>query len=239
MLTNNIFLTLLFYWHWHVDGQFNTPPTVNVSSPPATTIPAVTAFQLMEHGRRLHGLESRMELLLESVAEIRRNVAAISDISTNVAELRRNVAAIPDISTNVAAIHANITAVKKILTGDVIRFPKPSYGDENTTRYLVQGHVEILHDNVWGTVCDDSLDDHGEAHGNRVANLICMMGGYQGGRYDRGRYKQPSAPKATKIWLDWFYCSGTESSLGECVRHREWGDSNCNHDEDIGIRCYI
>ena len=31
-------------------------------------------------------------------------------------------------------------------------------------------------------------------------------------------------------------CTGHENSLTEC-RHREWGEENCGHYEDVGVMC--
>lgn len=41
---------------------------------------------------------------------------------------------------------------------------------------------------------------------------------------------------AGRIWLDEVYCSGSESSIGEC-KHREWGSHDCGHSEDVSINC--
>ena len=43
-------------------------------------------------------------------------------------------------------------------------------------RSYIQGHVEILHENVWGTICDDDFD-------NNDATVICKMAGYSVGEY--------------------------------------------------------
>lgn len=32
------------------------------------------------------------------------------------------------------------------------------------------------------------------------------------------------------------FCTGRENALEECV-HRPWGDTNCNHIEDVVVRC--
>jgi len=43
-------------------------------------------------------------------------------------------------------------------------------------------------------------------------------------------------PGRGPIWVDQLGCSGTESSLLECSK-LPWAKHNCNHTEDVGIRC--
>ena len=41
---------------------------------------------------------------------------------------------------------------------------------------------------------------------------------------------------AGEIWLEDVVCDGTESSIDEC-QHSDWGSHDCNHTEDVSIRC--
>jgi len=396
-------------WYWTTTGR---PYTTDGPGPGPR----------FDHVRRLNNMEFQFEKLSRNVAKILQIIQHIPSI-TGVDEILKEVQQIPQI--------------KKILTGAVIRFPSPEYGDENAVRYYVQGHVEILHNNEWGTICDHSFNDPGscfeigidyyghdiigraprtssavecqskcantrgcsyftwktgshhcwlkksdqgrrkaddvvsgparcagvagtgvqeygtwrltftraefqrhfgnrleiklsrngilqarlerieyslkevacsnsnfsshlgwrcfkpiddyyefvgylriqpdgkmevhafintgywdpncqssyhgmpkyclgatgmkvEGSGDKNANVLCQMGGYKSGVYHGGRYKQRNAPKAQRIWLDQAYCrSGNETSIGNCDLHNGWGYNNCNHNEDVGIRCYI
>jgi len=199
-------------WYWTTTGR---PYTTDGPGPGPR----------FDHVRRLNNMEFQFEKLSRNVAKILQIIQHIPSI-TGVGEILKEVQQIPQI--------------KKILTGAVIRFPSPQYGDENAVRYYVQGHVEILHDNQWGTLCDDSFDDYSGYSGDKNANVLCRMGGYKSGVYHWGRYKQRHAPKAQRIWLDDVYCSsGNETSIGNCNLYNGWGYNNCNHNEDVGIRCYI
>ena len=39
-----------------------------------------------------------------------------------------------------------------------------------------------------------------------------------------------------QIWMDDLNCDGSETSLAEC-EHYGWGQSNCDHDEDVSVSC--
>jgi hypothetical protein len=91
------------------------------------------------------------------------------------------------------------------------------------------GRVELFHNGIWGTVCDDNWDIND-------ANVACRQLGY------------PNATRALQgsninvldgigqIWLDDVDCAGDEKSLANCT-HRGWGIHNCRHSEDAGVEC--
>ena len=103
---------------------------------------------------------------------------------------------------------------------------------ESTTVRLVngdsenEGRVEVLHDDVWGTVCDDSWD-------NVDATVVCRSLGYESGiALVDNEFGDGSDP----IWLDEVECNGAENSLEDCPKS-DWGDEDCFHFEDAGVRC--
>nr|XP_060636605.1 deleted in malignant brain tumors 1 protein-like [Anolis sagrei ordinatus] len=89
------------------------------------------------------------------------------------------------------------------------------------------GRVEVLHNGVWGTVCDDSW-------GMEEARVVCRQLGCatavaatRTAHFGRGD---------GRIWLDEVRCTGTESALSQCPA-RSWGENDCHHGEDAGVVC--
>jgi deleted-in-malignant-brain-tumors protein 1 len=95
-------------------------------------------------------------------------------------------------------------------------------------RVAREGRLEVLYNNVWGTVCDDYFNNND--NGARVA---CFMLGY--GRVGRVIGNQYGPGNGT-IWLDNVQCTGAETSLVDCA-HNAFGSSDCTHSEDVSISC--
>ena len=94
-------------------------------------------------------------------------------------------------------------------------------------RDYLEGLLEVYHDGVWGTVCDDGWDAS-------ETNVVCRE--LSLGRAVTGVSLRHIKKGTGKLWLDDVFCVGNEDSLVKC-RHRPWGQSNCQHNEDVVLRC--
>ncbi|XP_032869704.1 deleted in malignant brain tumors 1 protein-like, partial [Amblyraja radiata] len=89
------------------------------------------------------------------------------------------------------------------------------------------GRVEILFNNSWGTVCDDSW-------GLADANVVCRQLGCGSALWTPGA--ATIAPASGDIWLDEVKCTGSESFLSRCLAS-PLGQHDCDHKEDVYVTC--
>jgi len=90
-----------------------------------------------------------------------------------------------------------------------------------------EGRLQVCHNGIWGTVCDDGFTD-------AAARVVCYsLGfGYVGYPVNINTYGIGEG----QMWLDDIHCYGTERHISECS-HRGWGVHNCIHKEDVAVSC--
>ncbi|XP_062891016.1 deleted in malignant brain tumors 1 protein-like isoform X5 [Mobula hypostoma] len=89
------------------------------------------------------------------------------------------------------------------------------------------GRVEVSYNGQWGTVCDDGWDMNDAKVVCNHLNCGDPASALPGAYFGQGK---------GNIWIDDVKCDGNESSLWECS-FSPWGDNNCGHGEDAGVRC--
>ncbi|EHB05328.1 Scavenger receptor cysteine-rich type 1 protein M130, partial [Heterocephalus glaber] len=110
---------------------------------------------------------------------------------------------------------------------DSLSDPAGSAASEGERGSCCAGRVEILHQDSWGTICDDSWDLR-DAH-VVFRQLDC---GVALNATASAHFGQGSGP----IWLDELSCTGEESHVWKCL---SWGrgQHGCRHKEDAGVIC--
>lgn len=183
---------------------------------------------------------SRIDALTKKVDEVTRNT------TSGIFGIKRSIESMADLRNNESMTIGELKnkyqqGIMSLLgpqQANNTRFYKPRFDWENG-RLTIYGYIAINRQGEWGTICDDSFDE-------KEAMVLCRQAGYKGGAYENGKYKisdgmiNGKARSEHRIWIDELRCEGTELSLEDCRHGSEgWGVHDCDHGEDVGIKCFI
>uniref|UniRef100_A0A8C3M531 Uncharacterized protein n=1 Tax=Geospiza parvula TaxID=87175 RepID=A0A8C3M531_GEOPR len=90
------------------------------------------------------------------------------------------------------------------------------------------GRVEVKHDGEWGSVCVFDFDWE--------ARWAWWCAGSWAAAGGQGAPARPFGQGSGRIWLQPFFCVGTEDALEHCP-HFGWGQHFCGHEWDVGVTC--
>ena len=91
------------------------------------------------------------------------------------------------------------------------------------------GRLEVKHNGVWGTICDDGFDVED-------AEVACKMLGFEG-KLPVIRKEAAFGKGKGPVWIRNIHCKGNEDSLKDCASPEWKPDWACKHTEDVGIEC--
>uniref|UniRef100_A0A667ZM22 SRCR domain-containing protein n=1 Tax=Myripristis murdjan TaxID=586833 RepID=A0A667ZM22_9TELE len=111
-----------------------------------------------------------------------------------------------------------------VITGIITEYLSSSTVSVRLAGGRERGRVEVLHNEEWGTVCNDNFD-------RKDGRVICRMLHYQD-----VDYVFTATVGTGNIWLDDLQCTGNERSIFDCP-HNGVGVHNCNHNHDAGVHC--
>ena len=107
-----------------------------------------------------------------------------------------------------------------------------------------EGRLEVFHKQRWGSVCDDFFGEPFGGEKNHVESVACKLLSYDDGETVTGYGRPNVSLNDEPIWLDDVFCLRSvpehrvddPRSLFDCY-HSGSGLHNCDHSEDVGLRC--